>query len=594
MSVIAGAYSRQPNSNVPLPLCDSIRQLISRNSGDEICVFEDGRSYIAKLDIGAFAARGELVGDDGTISLLAGEPLLFSVDDSEPNRLSDLRRIQESLGNDNFDVLREAHGAFCAANFQPDTGCLKLITDKLGVRPLYYWFNDDLVIFSSALRILEGLSEIPKQMDVRAVTEIAGLSYALGNRTPYINIFVLNAGEILQVNGPDISREIYWDWNEIEPSAAGEVELLDELYARFQKAVARRLGSDTSTIAYLSGGLDSRCVVAALCDQGAHAHTFNFARPNTQDLIFGRRFADMVNVTHTELPKEAGNRRPDYSTVMVKALAASAGMIAHPPERPSVAWSGEGGSVVMGHVHLSRKIVEQMRAGDRRAAIDEFIRREFAFIPSKVLNSDAVNDIAAIIPEGINEELGKMTASDPARSFYLFLILNDQRRKLASHFENIDQHRLELQIPFFDSSFVELIVSMPVDMCLEHRAYTRWLNRFPAAVTAVPWQSYPGHEPCPLPVPDGLEYQWERGYQVAELKAQKQEVVRQANQIISAKNFAGGILNRNAIRLATLAHKTGWRDYGYIIETVSVYQNYWTKCDGNYSFSRQNCDIGYS
>src|SRR5436189_143421 len=95
-----------------------------------------------------------------------------------------------------FCRLAGARGAFCAVHYHPDAGRLTLVTDKLGVRPLYYWIGDDHVIFATALRVLEGLAEVPKQMDLRAVTEAACFRFPLGDRTPYQDVYALHAAEI--------------------------------------------------------------------------------------------------------------------------------------------------------------------------------------------------------------------------------------------------------------------------------------------------------------------------------------------------------------------------------------------------------------
>ncbi len=577
MSIIAGIYCRDKNQIIPNQICNELKSLMSRNSDEDIIVFEDKRTYFVKVDVGAFGEFGHYLDSNGGVSLLAGEPLL-SIEGG--SREKDLIQIHEGLENNNLEVLTKAQGVFCAVNYQTET--LSLITDKLGIRPLYYWINEQYVIFASALRILENLSEIPKKMSVRAVTEIAGLGYALGNRTPYENIFLLKSGEVLQIKNGDISHSKYWHWDAIETSSENEENLLQTLFQRFENAIKNRLGNDTATVAYLSGGLDSRCIVGLLSHLKTQVHTFNFARPNTQDQILGRDFAKQASVIHTEVPKEIGDHIPDYSSKMAQAWKESKNREANSVERPALVWSGEGGSVALGHVHLSRKIVELMREGKIDAAIEEFIQREHIYISPKLLNSNISREFSKVIQQGIKEELEKNQTKDAARKFYLFLMLNDQRRKLAGHFENIDLHRLEFHLPFFDSAFLEAIVFTPIEMCLEHKLYVKLLNLFPEFVTSVPWQSYPGHEPCPLPIPEGLAYQWDKQYQVNEQKSLKRNLIERGKNLLSAEDFPKDILSKKNIRLAVLAHWTGWRDYSYLIEGASLYHKYWRICQGKY------------
>lgn len=583
MTLIAGVISRNSNHPVSVSVCNSLRRLISRNSSDKIDVFKNQSSFFVKVDIGAYENPGFKTDENGFLTLIAGEPLLsFDGIKARHNRMDDVDLIHNQCANGNWNIFNRAEGSFCAVHYQPSVGRLNLIADKLCLRPLYYWIDEKYVIFSSALRVLEGIDEIPKTMDVRAVTEIIGLGYPLGNRTPYMNIFLLKAAEAVEITEHNISRRHYWNWDEVEVSTDSEENLLAKLYQSFNNAVARRIGNDKTTLAFLSGGLDSRCVVAALHSRNVLTHTFNFARPNTQDQIFGLEFARKVNVIHAEAPKEAGNLVPDYSSLMAQAWSGSKHREQFPAEHPALVWNGEGGSVALGHVHLNEKIVDFMREGNVDAAIKEYIERESIYISPKLFQPKIFAAVSQVIHDGIREELSIINCPDPARNFYFYLMTNDQRRKLAAHFENIDLHRLELQSPFLDGAFLASIAAVPLDLCLRHKLYIKWLSLFDSAVASTPWQAYPGHQPCPLPVPQDLTYQWAKEHQSAERKTQKQKIINRALKILRANNFPDKILSKRNLHLVTLVHSTGWRNYDYILEAAQTYQEYWEKCGGEY------------
>jgi hypothetical protein len=101
----------------------------------------------------------------------------------------------------------------------------------------------------------------------------------------------------------------------------------------------------------------------------------------------------------------------------------------------------------------------------------------------------------------------------------------------------------------------------------------------------VPWQAYPGHEPCPLPVPAELAYQWDDFYRAEEDASQKQRVVEQASELLGSVDFPDQILNKNRFRLATWLHARGWRDYRYAIEAAETYHLYAQKCGGEFILS---------
>ncbi|MBX7172016.1 MAG: hypothetical protein K1X72_13720 [Pyrinomonadaceae bacterium] len=578
MSIFAGIYCRQENKIIPKQVCEELNKLVSRKADTDRIVFKNDRNYLVKVDLGIFDEIGHFTDLNGEFSVLAGEPLLS--DSNYPNRKDDLIKIHQGLESSNYEPLETAQGVFCLVNIENNQ--LTLLTDKLGIRPIYYWFNDDFVIFATALRILENLSFIPKKMSVRAVTEVATLGYPLGNRTPYEDIFVLKSAEIVKFKNKEIKGCKYWNWDKIKISEESEEVLLKQLQQHFTQAVNRRLKRDKTTIAYLSGGLDSRCIVGALVGLNARVHTFNFARPNTQDQILGREFAKIAGVIHTEIPKEPGDIVPDYSAKMAEAWKKSENKKDFPAEHPNLIWSGEGGSVALGHVHLSPVMIDLMRLGKLDETIDEYTQREHIYLSPKLLQKKVFTEVSAILRESVSAELAELDHQDAARNFYIFLLQNDQRRKLYGHFENIDLHGLEFQLPFFDSQVLGTIISIPIKMCLRHKIYVKWLYHLPEIVTSVSWQVYPGHEPCPLPIPDGLSYQWDDKYQNNEQKSKNGYLIRQGKEMLNSNDFPSDILSRKNIRLAVLIHQTGWRDYSYIIENAITFYRYWKICKGNY------------
>ena len=578
MSLIAGIINRHGRS-LPDSVCSRLGQSISRDPADKVTSFRYASAYLAKIDIGAFGEPGSLEDEGGTLSLLTGEPLLRNGRDS--NRQRELRVLHDECLQNNWDSFKRADGTFCLVHYQPQTNTLTLVADKLGVRPMYFWIDDELVVFASTLRVLEECSLVPKKMDLRAVTEMVALGAPLGDRTPYADIRLLKASEIVEIKKETVSTRSYWEWNQIETSGDPEPARLQAIHDRFQTAVERRIRNDQATAAYLSGGLDSRVVVAALIREDVKVHSFNFARPGTQDYLFGNDFAERIGSIHQSLPKQSGDSVPDYSSLLAEALKNS-----NPDqEHPRLVWSGEGGSVLLGLVHLNESIIESMRDDNVDRAIEEFLEREQTEIPAKLFRPRVLENTGVLIKQGLREELDALHSKDSGRDFYLFLMLNDQRRKLAQHFENLDLHRLEFHLPFFDGAFLEAVIATPLDWCLRHKLYVKWLALFPPAVTAVPWQAYPGHEPCPLPIPASLAYQWDENYQTNESVARKRRVLRNASDVLHSVHFPHQILSKRNLRLATWIHSTGWRDYQYAIEAAETYYKYAKNCGGNFSLS---------
>jgi asparagine synthase (glutamine-hydrolysing) len=572
MTIMAGIFSRSQACPIQDSACESIKRIISRNPHDEVITFRNERIFLAKIDINAYGQPAFRVDPSGSVSMLVGEPLL-SLGDENPlrTRKEDLESLHHEWDLDNWDLLKKVRGEFCAAHYNPTTGKLALIADKLGIRLLYYWEGEKYIIFATALRIIEALAEVPKQMDLRAVTEMASLQMALSARTPYSRISVLKAAEIVKISDKGLSSSQYWRWDEIQRSNRPESELLREAYERFISAVKRRLRKDTTTFGALSGGLDTRCVISVLRSLDVVVHTFNFAPPGTQDQFFGAEFARSAGTIHEEIP--LGCSVGDW-------WSTSKQRITWPPERPQLMWGGFGGSVGVGHVYVSSELVDLLRSGKRDTAIDVYLHDKAVL--KKLLKPHIYNSVSGILKQGIREELDDIHCDDPGRAFHIFLMLNDQRRHLAWHFEGIDLHRLELHSPFYDSDFLQLILAIPIDICLGHRFYTKWLKHFPPVTTSVPWQAYPGHEPCPLPVKKGLGYQWDGTFDRDRERLRKLTLLQEAREMLSADKFPHPIINRMYLRLATWIYRMGLRDYSYVIQAANPYYRYWVSSGGDY------------
>src|SRR5688500_20333163 len=108
----------------------------------------------------------------------------------------------------------------------------------------------------------------------------------------------------------------------------------------------RRLANDRRSVAFLSGGLDSRCMVAELVARGVELHTFNFANDGTKDQVLGDTFAGIAGTRHTRIPRPADPAR--WSMTMGSVWGASPLRSALPVERPGPVSSGDGGRVGRG------------------------------------------------------------------------------------------------------------------------------------------------------------------------------------------------------------------------------------------------------
>ncbi len=573
MSLMAGIIRRNSKAAVPTPVKRQLRALISRRPNDNIQDFDRGSAYFVKLDIGAFSEPG-WASCDNSVTLLAGDPLIG--EGPCPGRTSQLRVLRDLLDSDSIGSAN-CNGVFALAHYTQNSTSdrLTLMTDKLGIRPVFYYLTEEWVVFASALRILEGLSIVDREIDIRGLTEQVALGYPLSDRTPYRGIKLLRSAEMLTVTADSAVQKRYWRWDNIPETNLTEDAHAKLVYEHFAAAVSRRLQKESAGIAYLSGGLDSRCVVTEVTRQGSQLHTFCFALPETQDEAYAADFARRCGTIHRQSTFVA-ETYPGYSDMMAAAIH-NAGPLTPPPERPREVWSGEGGSCLLGFIHVTPSICENMRAGRLDLVLSEYIRNECVAIPQRILGN-SLAEVNSILEQGITEELQQFHPQDPARAYHLFLMCNDQSRHMPQHFEDLDVHRLELRVPMFDSEFLHCLFSVPVDLCLRHHFYHAFLRQFPPVVFETPWQIYPGHEACPVPSISGLKYQWDvdtaRPLNDVRRRARNQQVLF----ALASRQFPSALLRRHLVAAAWLLERTGVRNCAHIMEIAATYYKYSSRC----------------
>lgn len=577
MTLFAGIVARNSSKTLTPSMRQSLAGEISRFQREEVTEISGAGFHFAKVDIGAFGSSGLCRDGESRIALLAGEPLLSDDGPGRP-RAKDLQSIQQAVESGDLDVLRSATGTFCAAIYNADSGALTLIADKFGVRPIYYWIGEEFAVFSTALRVIEKLAELPKRMDIDGVLEIAAFGFPLGDRTAYRDIRTIREAELVTIGRQSIDKACYWRWDQLPAFSGSPGDAASAAHRQFTRAVERRLGADGSVAAFLSGGLDSRAIVATLRQLNTTVHTANCSRPGTQDELFGPRIAAALKCIHTQVdpcherPGDPYRKRGVTNWLSAEAASRDA------PDRPRIVWGGDGGSVGVGHVYLTQEMVDQMRQNQPEQASRTFLHHNRIGLPAGALSPKAAPGLSSIPRKGMLDELSRLHCLDPGRRIHLFLMLNDQRRHMAEHFENIDIDRIEFQLPFFDAQFMELILSLPIDICLRHAFYLEWLKQFDPVVVSEPWQAYPGHLPCPIPIPPGITYQWAKETSPETRKSQRQLAASYVKNSLANTHFPRSILSGPRLLVASLLTYFAIQDYSYALRFASTVLKYSTEC----------------
>ncbi len=211
----------------------------------------------------------------------------------------------------NVDCFKRFNGMFAIAILDTIKKTIILVRDRMGVKPLYYFYNpvnSDLVFASE----LKPIMEYPGfRKDIR--TDIIGNylcnKYIAAPDTIFKNTYKMSPGEYLIYRENEITKIKYWDI--IQEKQIQSDGLIDDFNVAKQKldeilidSVRLRLAADVPVGLFLSGGIDSS-LVAAIAQKCTtypiKTYTIGFNEKERDEADKAEMISDYLGTTHTEL-----------------------------------------------------------------------------------------------------------------------------------------------------------------------------------------------------------------------------------------------------------------------------------------------------
>jgi asparagine synthase (glutamine-hydrolysing) len=320
MCGICGIFDAEARGVTQEPLVRRMASMIAHRGPDEEgyhvtphCVLGHRRLKIIDLSP---RGRQPMTNEDGTIwvsfngeiynyldlrnDLIRGGHQFRSVTDTEV-----LVHLYEEKGE---RFLKDLNGMFAFALWDARRGKLLLARDRFGKKPLYYFIDGSRLLFASEIKGILADPSVPRQIDPEALSAYLSLGYVpcpasifkgIKKLPPasWITIEVDPATHGLKTDGP----HRYWTLRYQPDSRLTETECVPRIQDLIRDAVRVRLFSDVPLGAFLSGGLDSSTVVAAMAEESATpVETFSagFDEQSFDELRFAEIVAKSFGTNH--------------------------------------------------------------------------------------------------------------------------------------------------------------------------------------------------------------------------------------------------------------------------------------------------------
>lgn len=199
-------------------------------------------------------------------------------------------------------------GMYATAIWDRAERTLTLARDPLGIKPLYITQQNGGVAFASEIRALKSVGELTFDIDDRAVHDFFKFGHVQRPRSIYRQVRSLDPGHFMRIGARgEVSVTEFWAPTFADNTRLSEEEWIEETRAQLLKTVKLHMLSDVPVGVFLSGGVDSSAVAAAMTHLGGpsfKAFTVGFPGSAIDETAAASRIANHLGCEHIVLPLE--------------------------------------------------------------------------------------------------------------------------------------------------------------------------------------------------------------------------------------------------------------------------------------------------
>jgi asparagine synthase (glutamine-hydrolysing) len=436
--------------------------------------------------------KKEISHTENTICILYGE-VYNGKDVILSNHYPWDRSLSESIirpiSDKNFSLLSQLNGSFCFVIYSKKDQRLQIISDRYGSQRYYFGHIAGKWVFSSTIWQFKKYG-FSLNLDKEYLLQFLSFGYIQTNHTHLNDVKLNGNASIVIVNKNIIEHHCYWklEFNEQNPITDIK-QMVNSASQAWPKAVEKRLSVNSDFIIPLSGGLDSRAVLAAAleCKPAKDIVTFTGGTPGTFDFEIGKLIAKKTGVTNitldlTKIPK-------DYYDEYYQSMHDLDGLVDIIPHFYGKDWlqltryssNMMGGFLVGAFVgaHLSEKMIGSVYYRD--FSNNEFIENILSFNLTQNLNNPS--SLLGIHETACKEVLGNIINETNVASTNKWLpnqiaqwdFINRQRKYTLTLLSPRSYYNF--LIPYLDNEWVELCLQASPTLRYNFLWYRKFLKK---------------------------------------------------------------------------------------------------------------------
>ncbi|MGM0867038.1 MAG: asparagine synthase-related protein [Bacillota bacterium] len=197
-----------------------------------------------------------------TTLILDGE--LYSNDyNIKTNDKNFLKKIVLNINENKNNIIGELNGSFNLLLYSHNSKEVKVINDRFATRPFYYFLDQNKFIFSNRMSEIAIYNNSKISLNYKAIIEFFKLQMVFGTKTFIENIYSLEKATLNKISNGKMTNFRYWSFKQDIDEDFSEKRYISNLSNLMKQIMSFKTEDEKKYGIFLSGGLDSRAIMAA-------------------------------------------------------------------------------------------------------------------------------------------------------------------------------------------------------------------------------------------------------------------------------------------------------------------------------------------
>lgn len=393
-----------------------------------------------------------------------------------------------------YDFVKSLNGSFVLAIYDFNNNKIIIINDRYGLRPLYYTVNNNKLFFASEIKAILQDKTFKKELNDEAVADWFAFGKVIGNKTLFKDITVLPPASIFVYDGQNLLLEQYWEFNYKPDYTKSENEFADELVKTFKKAVRIRMRYNYRYGVSLSGGLDSRVIIAAIEENKKQdILSFSYGPLDCDEVKIAERVSAKAHTKFIpiEISPEMIINNSESEIFYLDGLS-YVGFSFIPPilttiiDNVDVVFDGYEFDLILGGSFLNEKLMNNKKRDELfkilYCGFQLFSEEELI----KLFCEEYYEKIKNFPFKSFKKEFDKINEKELPNFQDKFFLQNHARRfQIGMHI--LYRVILENSTPTFDNDLIDLILTIPPELRFHHKVYRKFLHKISPELARIPY-----------------------------------------------------------------------------------------------------------